>query len=485
MDVDALFLSRVQFAFTIGFHIIFPTLTIGLALYLVVLEGRWLATKEAFYKQAGRFWSKVFALGFVMGVVSGVVLSYEIGTNFGNFSEITGNVLGPLMSYEVLIAFFLEAGFLGIMLFGWERVGKRLHFTATTLVALGTILSAFWIVSANSWMHTPDGFHFKNGTFFIASWREAIFNPSFPYRLAHMLNAAYLATAFVIAAVAAWYALAQDHRPFGLRTLKFIIPVAAVLAPLQLVLGDMHGLNTRAHQPMKVAAMEAHWKTQRGAPLVLFALPDQQATRNRFEIAVPKLGSLILTHTLDGKVQGLTEVPAKDRPYVPLVFFSFRLMVAIGLIMIALAWYGMYLLKRGHLVRSRRYLMTLTFAGPIGFIAVIFGWITTEVGRQPWVVQDWLRTEDAVSTVALGSVVFSLALFLVVYTVLLGVFLAFFRFTIKQGPGAERPPPSLPTQTGVQMDRLDAGSFHQAPRRVAKRESPTLLAEEAIPWTSH
>ena len=479
MDADPLLLSRIQFAFTIGFHIVYPTLTIGLALYLVLLEGRWLATGEAFFKQAARFWSKLFALSFVMGVVSGVVLSYEIGTNFGHFSEATGNVLGPLMSYEVLTAFFLEAGFLGIMLFGWERIGKRVHFASTILVALGTVLSSFWILSANSWMQTPNGFRFVDGTFFVTSWLGAIFNPSFLYRLAHMLNAAYLTTAFVVASVAAWYVLRNRHRSFGLRALRFVIPVAAILAPLQLVLGDLHGLNTREHQPIKIAAMEAHWETQQGAPLILFALPDQQAADNHFAISIQKLGSLILTHDLEGEVQGLEVVPPQDRPYVPLVFFAFRTMVGIGLIMIALAWRGTYLLKRERLASSQSYLMALSASGPIGFIAVIAGWITTEAGRQPWVVQGWLRTEQAVSAVTGHQVVFSLALFLLVYAVLFAAFLAFFLAAIRKGPA-----PSVPKQTTAQGDLPRRERNDCAPSRPAKLETRVTHQQDINRWTS-
>jgi cytochrome bd ubiquinol oxidase subunit I len=440
MEFDPVLLSRVQFAFTIGFHILFPTFTMGLALFLIYLEGQWLRTRDAFFLDSAKFWSKIFALTFGTGVVSGVVLSYEIGLNWGEFSRITGNVLGPIMSYEVLTAFFLEAGFLGIMLFGWNRVGPKLHYFATVMVALGTFLSAFWILSANSWMHTPDGFRFEDGQFFVTSWWDAVFNPSFPYRWAHMLNASYVTTTFAVAGIAAWYMLHNREQEFARRTFKAAVLTAALLAPLQIIIGDLHGLNTFHHQPMKVAAMEGHWETSKGVPFLIFAWPDQKAAENHFEIGIPYAGSVILTHKLDGEIAGLKEVPPDERPYVPIVFFSFRAMLAAGVLMLALAWYGAWRIWKRNGKFSRTYLRAMVWTSPVGFIAVLAGWVTTEVGRQPWTVQGLLRTRDAVSNnLTGGEVAFSLLLFLGVYLALFGAFLWFLLFMIRKGPKSEIP----------------------------------------------
>jgi len=434
MDFDPLLLSRIQFAFTIAFHILFPTFTMGLGLFLIYLEGQWLRTHDAFFLDSAKFWSKIFALSFGTGVVSGVVLSYEIGLNWGEFSRITGNVLGPIMSYEVLTAFFLEAGFLGIMLFGWNRVGPKLHYFATVMVGLGTFLSAFWILSANSWMHTPDGFRFEDGQFFVTSWWEAVFNPSFPYRWAHMLNASYLTTTFVVAGIAAWYLLRGRDQEFARRTFRAAVLTAALLAPTQILIGDLHGLNTLHHQPVKVAAMEGHWETG-PAPFTIFAWPDQEAAENHFEIAVPYAGSLILTHSLEGEVTGLKSVPPDERPYVPIVFFSFRLMLALGGLMLILAWYGAFCIWRRHGEFNPWYLRAMTWASPAGFIAVLAGWVTTEAGRQPWTVHDLLRTSDSVSPSLTGAeAAISLTLFAIVYSALFGAFLWFLLFMVRKGP---------------------------------------------------
>jgi len=435
MEFDPLLLSRVQFAFTIAFHIMFPTFTMGLGLFLIYLEGQWLRTRDSYFLDSAKFWSKIFALSFGTGVVSGVVLSYEIGLNWGEFSRITGNVLGPIMSYEVLTAFFLEAGFLGIMLFAWNRVGPKLHYFATVMVGLGTFLSAFWILSANSWMHTPAGFRFEDGQFFVTSWWEAVFNPSFPYRWAHMLNASYLATTFAVAGIAAWYLLRNRDQEFATRTFKAAVMTAALLAPTQIIIGDLHGLNTFEHQPMKIAAMEGHWETHGSAPFLVFAWPDQEAAENHFELPIPYAGSLILTHSLDGEVPGLKEVPPDERPYVPLVFFSFRLMLGLGGLMLALSWYGAYRVLRRRGEFSRAYLRMMMWASPIGFIAVLAGWVTTETGRQPWTVQGLLRTSNAVSeNITGGEVAFSLMVFISVYLALFGAFLWFLMFMIRRGP---------------------------------------------------
>ncbi len=434
MDEVALLLSRVQFAFTIGYHIIFPTFSMGLAVFLMVLEALELKTGEARYRDAGIFWSRIFALSFGMGVVSGVVLSYEIGTNWGRFSEIAGPVVGPLMSYEVMSAFFLEAGFLGIMLLGRHRVGPKAHFFATCMVALGTLMSAFWILSANSFMQTPAGYEIADdGRMIVASWIEVIFNPSFPYRFAHMVTATYLTTSFMVMAVGAWYLLQDSKSQFGRDFLKWGLIAAAVLAPTQIFIGDQHGLNTLEHQPIKVAAMEGHWHTGGNVPLLLFAWPDQEAEKNHFEVAVPNLTSLILTHDLAGEVKGLTEVPPNDRPPVAVVFWSFRLMVGCGMLMLALSWFGVFRLLRKRLYDEKWLLRVMVLTGPIGFFAVIAGWVVTEVGRQPWVVHGLLRTEHASSLVSGEQVAFTLALFVITYTVLFIAFGIFFRHLVRQG----------------------------------------------------
>jgi cytochrome bd ubiquinol oxidase subunit I len=439
MDADALLLSRIQFAFTIGFHILFPTLTIGLSGFLVLVEAQWLRSGDPAWRTLYRFWVKLFALNFGMGVVTGVVLEYELGTNFAGYIRATGNVLGPLLGYEVLSAFFLEAGFLGIMIFGWNRVGPRLHMLATTLVGIGTLISAFWILAANSWMQTPQGYRLVDGVFYVTDFRQVIFNPSFPYRFVHMVTAAYLTTAFVVAAVSAWRALHGDRGPVTRRGLAYGIGLAAFLAPLQIVIGDQHGLEVLAYQPMKVAAMEGLWQTTRGAPMLVFAVPDQAQAANRYEIGIPNLASLYLTHELEGEVKGLTEVPAADRPNVPLVFFAFRVMVGIGTLMVVVAGVALWLNARGRLLAARPVLHMLTWMGPSGFIAVLAGWVVAEAGRQPWVVQGLMRTADAGSPVGAGSVATSLALFLILYPILLIAFLTYAAKLVRRGPEADEP----------------------------------------------
>lgn len=446
MDFDPILLSRIQFGLTIGFHILFPTLSIGLAALIAVHEGLWLKTRNLIYKQACLFWSKIFALSFGMGVVSGVVLSYEIGTNFAGFSEATGNVLGPLFSYEVLTAFFLEAGFLGIMIFGWNRVPPWLHFMSTCMVAIGTCLSAFWILAANSWMHTPAGYEFVDGVFAVSDWWAVIFNPSFPYRLAHMLVACYLTTALVVMGISAWYVYHELHEGFARTTLTLAIVTASILAPLQIVLGDLHGLNTQEHQPMKVAAMEGRWDTMAGAPLLLIAIPNQDKARNDFEIGIPLAASLILQHDPNGVVKGLKEVPANERPRVVVVFYAFRVMLALGALFLLLSWTGLILVKRNRVHRTPGYLKACMLASPLGFVAVIAGWIVTEVGRQPWVVHGLLRTDKSVSTALQGpEVALSLTLFIVIYSGLLFAFVYFLLRIIRKGPNLA-PAMRLPEQ---------------------------------------
>ncbi len=436
MTLDPVILSRIQFAFTLSFHILFPTFTIGLAAYLTVWEIAWLKTRKEIYFQLCQFWTKIFALAFGMGVVSGIVLSYEFGTNFSKFSTLTGNVLGPLMSYEVLSAFFLEAGFLGIMLFGWKRVSPRVHLFATLMVAIGTLFSAFWILSANSWMQTPAGYHLENGIFYVDNWWHVIFNPSFPYRLMHMVTAAFLASSFMIGGIAAWYLLKQRHLELARTTFSITMAAVLILAPLQLLLGDMHGLNTLTHQPLKISAMEGRWETMRGAPLTLFAIPDMKTATNHYAIDIPKLGSIILTHELNGEIQGLNTVAPQDRPYVPIVFYSFRIMVGIGMLFIFTAFAAQYLRMRKKLYTTTWFLRWCCAITPLGFIAVITGWFTTETGRQPWIVYGLLRTRDAASLLPASSVFISLTAFLVLYCLMLGAFIFYLVRLVKKGPAS-------------------------------------------------
>jgi cytochrome bd ubiquinol oxidase subunit I len=441
-ELDPLLLSRIQFAFTISFHILFPSFTIGLAAWLVVLEALWLKTGKAIYMDIALHWTKIFAVSFGMGVVSGVVLSYEFGTNWSELSRRGGNVIGPLMSYEVLTAFFLEAGFLGIMLFGWKRVPKGVHFFATCMVALGTAISAFWILSANSWMQTPAGFSVDaQGVLHVADWWQVIFNPSFPYRFAHMVAAAYLTTAFIVAGIGAWYILRERSVPHGRIMLGMGLSLLVWLAPLQIVIGDLHGLNTLEYQPAKVAALEAHWETDRGFPLILFAIPDPKAEKNNYEVAIPALGSLILTHDWNGEIKGLKSFPPEDRPNPIIPFFAFRVMVGIGILMLAVGFVGAVLWLMGRLYTSTWFLRTLTWVSPLGFIAVLAGWFTAEVGRQPWTVYGVLRTADAVSPVPGGSVLTSLILFVLVYGIVFGAGLYYIAQLVRRGPDATPPVP--------------------------------------------
>ncbi len=418
---EALLLARLQFAFTISFHILFPAFTIGLASFLAVLEGLWLWTRRSLYLDLFRHWTKVFALTFGMGVVSGIVMSYAFGTNWGPFSEATGSILGPLMGYEVLTAFFLEAGFLGVMLFGLGRVGPRLHFMATLLVAVGTLISAFWILAANSWMHTPAGYGLTpEGTFRPDDWLEIIFNPSFPYRFLHMVTAAFLTTALVVGAASARRLLKDAGEEAARTAFAMAVGMIAVTAPVQILLGDMHGLNTLEHQPAKIAAMEGHWQDQAPAPLILFGLPDDDAEVTRYALEVPYLGSLILTHSLDGELKGLSSWAPEDRPPMMVVFWSFRVMVGLGLLMGVLGLWGAWSLWKRRLVRDRLLQRFALAMGPAGFVAILAGWITTEVGRQPWLVYGLMRTAEGVSPIGAPGVAASLAAFVVVYLVVFG-----------------------------------------------------------------
>ena len=464
MDLDPVFLSRIQFAFVVSFHILFPAFTIGLASYIAVLEGLEMRTGNGLYGQVSRFWTKIFAVSFGMGVVSGIVMTYQFGTNWSRFSDRTANVLGPLFSYEVVTAFFLEASFLGILLFGRERVPRPAHFFAALMVALGTLLSAFWILSANSWMHTPAGFELRDdGTFHATSWMDAVFNPSFPYRFAHMVTAAYLTTAFAVIGVAAWYLLRGQSAPQARIMFSMTLWLVTVLAPLQIVLGDLHGLNTLEYQPAKIAAMEALWETQSGAPAILFAIPDQEAATNRFEIAIPGLGSLILTHEWDGVVRGLDAWPREQWPSVPIVFTSFRIMVAIGFLMLFVAMANLYLRFRGRLFDTRWFLKLCVLCAPIGFVAVLAGWVTTEHGRQPWVVYGLLRTADGASPgITGGTVLASLIVFVIVYAVIFSAGIYYILRLIRGGPEDRQPSPPLRRPAETPKRPLSAAE-HPAP----------------------
>jgi cytochrome bd ubiquinol oxidase subunit I len=417
-ELDVVLLSRIQFAFTIAFHIIFPSFTIGLASYLAVIEGLWLKTGNTLFRELYKFWVKIFAVSFGMGVVSGVVMSFQFGTNWSVFSELTGNVLGPLLGYEVLTAFFLEASFLGVMLFGWNKVGPKLHFASTVIVAVGTLISAFWILAANSWMQTPAGFEIRDGVFYATSWIEVIFNPSFPYRFVHMVLAAYLTTALVVASVAALHLLRNTQPAHARVMMKMAMGFLAIVVPLQIIAGHEHGAQVHRDQPIKLAAMEGHWETyERHAPLVLFGFPDQDAERNHFELAVPMIGSLIVTNSFEGEIKGLKEWPAEDRPPVGIVFWAFRIMFAIGMLMLFIGWFGAWQVWRGDVERHPWFLKLCFLSGPLGFVAVIAGWFVAEVGRQPWTVYGLLRTVDSVSPITASAVGTSLIVFVFVYSI--------------------------------------------------------------------
>jgi cytochrome bd ubiquinol oxidase subunit I len=437
MDLDPLLLARLQFAFTISFHIIFPAFTIGLSAFIATLLVLWRRTQNAHYQRLARFWTKIFAVSFAMGVVSGIPMSYQFGSNWSRFSEVTGNVIGPLIGYEVLTAFFLEATFLGVLLFGWNRVPQWLHVTAAILVSVGTTLSGFWILAANSWMHTPAGHVMRDGIAYPVDWLQIIFNPSFPYRFVHMMTAAFLTTSVVVLAVGARYLVARVYEAEARTMLRMGVGMVALLGPLQLLFGDLHGLNTLKHQPVKVAAMEGHWENRGSAPLVLFAWPDEKAETNRYEVAIPKLGSLILTHELEGTFPALKDFPPSERPPVLNVFFAFRIMVGIGLALIVLGLTGALLWWRGKLFTARWYLKPAGYVWPLGFIAILAGWVTTETGRQPYVAYGILRTADAVSPVVTGAVASSLAAFVLVYCVVFSIGIYYIRRLIRRGPAGK------------------------------------------------
>ncbi|MCL9999587.1 MAG: cytochrome ubiquinol oxidase subunit I [Erythrobacter sp.] len=423
-NLDALLLARIQFAFTVSFHFFFPAFSIGLASYLMVLEGLWLKTGKSVYLDLFKYWLKIFAIAFAMGVVSGIVMSYQFGTNWSVFSDKAGPVIGPLMAYEVLTAFFLEAGFLGVMLFGMNKVGKKLHFFATFMVALGTFVSAFWILSVNSWMQTPTGYEIgANGQFLPGpSWWDIVFNPSFPYRLVHTVMAAYLTTAFVVGAVGAWHLLKDRANPHARKMFSMAMWMAAIVTPAQIFAGDMHGLNTLEHQPAKVMAMEGHYQSHpEGAPLILFGIPDSEAKTVRYAIEIPKMSSLILKHDLDAPLAGLDTIPDDREPPVGMLFWSFRIMVGIGFAMLGIGLWSLWGRMRGKLYDMPWLHRAAVLMGPSGFAAVLAGWITTEVGRQPFVIYGLLRTADAASPLDAPAVAASLLAFIVVYFTVFGI----------------------------------------------------------------
>lgn len=435
-ELDAFHLARIQFAFTVSFHILFPAITIGLASYLVVLEGMWLRTKNDVWRSLYHFWLKIFAVNFGMGVVSGLVMAYQFGTNWSGFSQFAGSITGPLLTYEVLTAFFLEAGFLGVMLFGWNKVGPGLHFFATCMVALGTLMSTFWILASNSWMHTPQGFSIQNGQVIPEDWLAIIFNPSFPYRLIHMSIAAFLCSALFVGASGAWHLLRGNDTP-AIRTMfSMAMWMELLVAPIQAVVGDMHGLNTLEHQPAKIAAIEGHWENPPGeaTPLLLFGVPDMEEERTKYGLEIPALGSLILTHSLDKQVPALKDFPKEDRPNSLIVFWSFRIMVGMGLLMITLGVLSVWLRYRRRLYHSRLFHWFALCMGPAGLLALLAGWVTTEVGRQPWVVYGYLRTIDAVSLHSTLQMSISLLAFIVVYCSVFGVGYVYLARLIKKGP---------------------------------------------------
>jgi cytochrome bd ubiquinol oxidase subunit I len=450
--MEALLLSRIQFGLTTAFHILFPTLTIGLAVFLVILEFLWLRKRDVMYYRMYRFWVKVFAVHFAVGVVSGITLEFEFGTNFALFSQAVANIFAPLLAYEGMTAFFLEAGFLGIMLFGWKRVPPTIHFLSTCLVAAGATLSAFWIVAANAWMQTPAGYTLSDGTLHVKSFAEAIFNPAMPTHLAHMLVASFETTAFALAGISAYFLLKGKYTPFYQRTLGLVLVLAAVLAPLQVFLGDQKGREVAEHQPAKLAAMEAHWETNRsgGAPFVAFALPDMKAEKNRMELTIPHGLSLLITHSWNGKVAGLKEFRSENRPFVPVIFWTFRIMVAIGFLFLGVMLWAGWLWRKRRLFESRGFLIALVAVQPLGFLGTELGWITTEMGRQPWVVYGLIRTSEGVSPIPAGNVVWSLLLFLAFFGIIGASYAFYLRKILRRGPDLESPVPSLQLRSGMQ-----------------------------------
>ena len=449
--MDTLFLSRIQFAVTTLFHILFPTLTMGLSVYLVAVELLWLRTKEEHYYRMYRFWVKFFALNFGVGVVTGIVLEFEFGTNFAGFSQKVSNIISPFLAFEVMTAFFLESSFLGIMMFGWNRVSRHMHFLATCLVAVGTILSAFWILAANSWMQTPAGYRLADGTFMLTDFNAALLNPSSLTRMAHMTMAALETSVFVVAGVSSYYLLKGRYSALFRRSLGLALAMAALFAPLQIFLGDLSGRSVFHHQPAKLAAIEAHWETNtsRGAPFAVVAFPDSEAERNVFEISIPNGLSLLATHALRGPVAGLKEFPRENRPNVPVLFWTFRVMAAIGLIFLMVMVWAFFLWRKGKLYEYRPFLLTLLSIHPLGFLAVETGWTTTEMGRQPWLVYNLMRTAEGISPIPAGNVIWSLSLFLLIFAVIGSTYSWYVMKMIKSGPDLSSPIPAAHLPAGM------------------------------------
>jgi cytochrome bd ubiquinol oxidase subunit I len=445
-------ISRIQFGFTISFHILFPAFSIGLILFIAMMESAWIKTANTKYLTICKFWTKILALTFGMGIVSGVVMEFQLGTNWANYTRAAGSVLGALFTYEVLTAFFIEAGVLGVMFFGWKRVPPKLHFIATLLALLGVTVSAFWIMSANSWMQTPAGVTYDGHTFQVVSWIDAIFNPSFIPRYIHMLIATYISSFLVVGGVSAYYLLKKKHLIFSKTCFSFVMWALLILVPLQIFMGDEVGLMVHQYQPLKTAAMEGFWDTQKGAPLVLVAWPNTQTETNDFAITIPKLASLINTHQMDGELLGLKSVARADRPLVDAVFWSFRIMVGLGLLMLLTALIAVFLRYKKALYETRWFLRFCVLISPIGFVSIITGWFVAEFGRQPWIIYNYLRTIDAHSPIALHQVVISLLAIILVYGVIFGYYyFQFFFRTIAAGPA-------------VIADSLDQSFFYMSPQ---------------------
>src|ERR1700724_1977494 len=434
--LTALELARIQFGFTISFHIIFPAISIGLASYLVVLEGLWLWKKDIVYLDLYHFWSQIFAVSFAMGVVSGIVMAYQFGTNWSHYSAFAGSITGPLLTNEVLTAFFLEAGFLGVMLFGWKKVGPCLHFFATMMVATGTLISATWILASNSWMQTPQGFEIVNGRVVPVDWLKVIFNPSFPYRLAHMTVAAYLSVALFVGASGAWQLLKRRDTPAVRTMFSMAMWMLLIDTPIQIAIGDQHGLMDLKYQPAKIAAVEGHWENQPGEslPLILFGLPDMNAETTRYALQIPHLGRMVLTHSWNDQIRGLKDFAPEDRPNSTIVFWTFRIMVGLGFLMLLLGLWSAWARWHNQLYKTKIFLRFAVLMGPAGLIAIVAGWLTTEIGRQPWVVYGAMRTKDAVSNHSALALSTTLAVFIVMYIAVFGTGISYMLKLVAKGP---------------------------------------------------
>lgn len=457
MGLDPVFLSRIQFAWVVGWHILLPAFTVGLASFIAMLECLHAVTGRAVFLRLSQFWLKIFAISFGMGVVTGIVMPFQFGTNWSRYSDAAANVISPLLAYEGLTAFFLEAAFLGVLLFGRKLVPPAMHCFAAILVAGGTLFSAFWILATNSWMQTPTGYQIVDGRFFPQSWTEVIFSPSFPYRLAHTVCGFYVTTAFVVLGVGAYTLRSSERGPEGRTMLRMALWFLVFFLPLQMVLGDQHGLNTERYQPAKLAAIEGLWDTGEGVPASLIGWPDMQAERNRYEIALPHLGSLYLTHSWDGKVVGLKDFPPDQRPPVPVVYFAFRIMVGIALVMALVVIAGLVLLRKRVVDSTTWYLRLCQFAAPLGFFAVIAGWTTTEVGRQPWTIYGLLRTADSVTPSLTGfDVLLSLLLYVLVYLIIYPTGVVMMLRIVRGGPAAADADERSPVASGLAQAPVQA-----------------------------